>query len=132
MKWLRRIQLRRILRKAWCPKVTFDASIWGFVITMIDTDPVVKLLGFGTERYCEISKLVYEVTDEIIKVIKYNISDESLDNIGHGVSMNDMEEISTRETCALGTCIYTYEHMNHTNVMEWYIDYIIVCGNKYI
>lgn len=132
MKWLRLIQLRRVLRKAWFPRVTFNVSMWGFVINMIDTDPVIKLLKFGTERCHEISKLAYEITDEIVKHVGYSISDESLNKLKHGVSMDDADRISMEETHALRKCILAYENVYHTNIRDWYIEYIMTCGDKYI
>lgn len=132
MGWFRRQRLRHALKKEWNPNVKFDIDEWGFVITLINPTPVKSILDDGYITWNEISKLAFEATEEILKFIQYEISDKSLNKVKEGVTINDTNTISDNETRDLLHSIWVYEEKFNMSVKEWYIDYILTCGHKYI
>lgn len=132
MRWFRRQLLRRALRKEWNPKIVFDIGEWGFTITLINPIPIKMILEDIDADWKEISKLVFEATEEILKFVQYGISDESLRKVGNGVTMNDAKAISSNETRELLHLMWKYEETFSMSINEWYIDYILTRGYNYI
>lgn len=132
MGWFKQQLLKRALKKAWYPHVKFDFSKWGFEIILIDPTPIRILLDDGTDNWKEISRLAFEITNEIIKMTHYEINESSMELLKGGVTMNDADSMSELETLALNNRILEYENQYHTSIMERYIDYILTCGYKYL
>lgn len=131
MGWLRRYKLKRLLKREWNPTVKFDISTWSFRIFMVNEDAVNAALK-SDPYYQELGKLASEATQENIKVVRYNISDTSLKRLNGGVSMNDADYISWSETMALKELISDYDNRHAISIMNAFIEYIVVCGYKYL
>lgn len=133
MSWFKRQMLKRALEKAWSPHVKFDFSKWGFEITLIDSVPVRDLLEDIGVDWEIISRLAFEITNEIIEMVYYEIDPSSIDAVVQGVTMYKADEISAYETRELNRNIREYESMDKgSNIMDIYIDYILTRGHKHI
>lgn len=131
MRWFRRQLLKILLWKEWNPRVSFNVDNYGFYINMVNVIPVSTSLE-NHKTYSDLNRLIYKATNEVVKMIGYEISHHSLIHLEIDFRFGDAYDISYYETHSILNRISEYEEYHNIHIRKWFIDYILTNGYRYI